>query len=273
MTAQDCTTFLRWALPRMGLRWEGFRKPRGQVCKRIARRIAELGLDGTRAYRRRLERDPEEWSVLDDLCRVTISRFFRDRGVWAHLREHALPDLAAGVRVLRALSAGCGSGEEPYSLSILWRSSLEERFPGVDLRVVATDAGQEVLERARAACYERGTLKEMEEAWIRRAFREEPSRRERGEEPLCLRPEFREGIELRREDLRRTMPEGPFDLVFCRNLAFTYFERPLQERTLEEILSRIRPGGRLVIGAHERLPRGRWPLREDSGSEPVFVRD
>lgn len=273
MNTKDCSALLRWALPRMGLRWEGFRKPRGQVCKRIGRRIAELGLEGPRSYRRRLEEDPGEWSVLDGLCRVTISRFFRDRGVWGLLCERALPELAAGAGVVRAWSAGCGSGEEPYSLSILWRLKLAGRFPDVDLRIVATDAGREVLERARAACYGRGTLKEMEEPWIQAAFRGAPSPRDGGEEPLCLRPRFRKPVAFRREDLRETMPEGPFHLVFCRNLAFTYFGRSLQERLLKEILVRLAPGGRLVIGAHEGLPPGEWSLRRDGPSEPVFVKE
>jgi chemotaxis protein methyltransferase CheR len=78
-TDAECVDFLQWALPRLGLRWQGFRKVRRQVCRRVARRIAELGLADADAYRLYLERNPQEWDALAELCRVTISRFWRDR--------------------------------------------------------------------------------------------------------------------------------------------------------------------------------------------------
>jgi chemotaxis protein methyltransferase CheR len=72
---------LRWALPRLHLRWPGFRRVRRRVCRRIGRRVRELGLAETAPYRARLEADPREWGRLDALCRISISRFFRDRSV------------------------------------------------------------------------------------------------------------------------------------------------------------------------------------------------
>ncbi|HEY7242812.1 MAG TPA: hypothetical protein VH678_02890 [Xanthobacteraceae bacterium] len=82
MDGEDCTAFLQWALPRRNLRWRGFRKVRAQVCKRLKRRMRELGVPGFAAYRARLEADPGEWRVFDECCHITISRFFRDRGVY-----------------------------------------------------------------------------------------------------------------------------------------------------------------------------------------------
>lgn len=75
MKDTECVEFLQWALPRLHMRWQGFRKVRGQVCKRIGRRIRELNLGEGADYRTYLESHPAEWSVLDDLCRITISRF------------------------------------------------------------------------------------------------------------------------------------------------------------------------------------------------------
>ncbi len=265
--------FLRWALPRMGMRWEGFRKPRDQVCKRIARRMAEIGLPSIEAYRARLESDSAEWEVLDSLCRVTISRFYRDRGVFDHLRDRALPDLAGRVEAgstLRAWSAGCASGEEPYSLRLVWDLALRDRFPGVELRIVATDAEPEVLERARRACYPRSTLRDLPEGWVEAAFvcSDDPATAD----PCCLRAPYARSVELRNEDVRETMPEGPFHLVLCRNLVFTYFREALQRRLLRGILERMLPASRLVIGAHEELPGDRWPLERAASGLPVFRR-
>jgi chemotaxis protein methyltransferase CheR len=120
----DCSAFLQWALPQRELRWPGFRKVHRRVCKRLKRRILELGLNDLAAYRRWLEADPAEWCAFDECCHITISRFFRDRGVFEALRKQVLPDIAARAvhekRRARIRSAGCASGEEPYTLKIIW---------------------------------------------------------------------------------------------------------------------------------------------------------
>ena len=141
----DCVAFLQWALPRLGRRWAGYRKVRRQVCRRVRRRLEELGLDGFEAYRVRLEQDAGEWEVLDGLTNVTISRFFRDRGVFEFLREQVL---RPGMRVW---SAGCASGEEPYTLALL--------CDGLD--ILATDVDPAMLRRAEAARYPPSALREL----------------------------------------------------------------------------------------------------------------
>ncbi|UCG87869.1 MAG: chemotaxis protein CheR, partial [Gemmatimonadota bacterium] len=122
MRDNDCVAFLQWALPRMQLQWPGFRKVRRQVCKRISRRMQELGIASTAAYRSFLRSNPAEWRTLADLCRVTISRFYRDKAVFHTLASSVLPELmeqaeSRGDEVLTAWSAGCGSGEEPYTVA------------------------------------------------------------------------------------------------------------------------------------------------------------
>lgn len=252
MRDAECVELLRWALPHIGLRWEGFRRVRGQVCKRISRRLAALGLDDQAAYRDFLAAHPGEWTELDGLCRITISSFFRDRAVWAWLREEGLPGAARlalrrGDPVVRCWSAGCASGEEPYGIAITFRLAIAPAFPGLGLSIVATDVEEAVLERARRACYAPGTLRDLPPEWAAAAFET------RGPE-RCLRAEFREPVELRREDLRSALPDGLFHIVLCRNLAFTYFDVASQARVLAALSDRLVPGGFLVIGAHETLP-------------------
>ena len=82
MREEECTLFLQWALPRLDLAWPGFRKVRNQVCKRLRRRMRDLGVESYAAYREKLEADPAEWQALDSFCRITISRFCRDRGTF-----------------------------------------------------------------------------------------------------------------------------------------------------------------------------------------------
>ena len=269
MDDRECVAFLQHALPRMGLRWRGFRRVRRQVCRRIARRMRALGLARPEDYRARLDRDPGEWLALDAMCRIPISRFYRDRGVYDCLGEQVLPRLAEtalwrGAGEIRCWSAGCASGEEPYSLAILWRMRLSGRFPALALRILATDVDEGMVARMRRGCYRAGSLKELPPDWIAAAF-----------EPIatgfCVRPEFREGIDVALQDIRREMPEGRFDLVLCRNVAFTYFDEDAQRVCLAGIAERLSPGGCLVIGRHESLPEGQASLASWNGRPEIFV--
>jgi chemotaxis protein methyltransferase CheR len=78
-------------------------------------------------------------------------------------------------------------------------------------------------------------------------------------------------VEIIEQDIRKEMPEGPFDLVLCRNLVFTYFDVALQVVLLERLLRRMVPSGVLVIGGHESLPAGEWLLERPHGALPIFV--
>jgi len=227
---------LQWALPRLGLRWEGFRKVRRQVCRRVSRRIGELALREAGAYRAYLEKHDGEWDVLARLCRVTISRFWRDRAVFEALRDEVLPELGPAVS---AWSAGCASGEEPYSLVL---AAAEAR---VEIDIVATDADPALLERARRAVYPESSLRDLP-----------PDLRARAFEDGHLRRRYREPVDFLLRDVREGAPGGPFDLVLCRNLVFTYLADELQREIGRELARSLRSGGALVVGAHEALPEG-----------------
>lgn len=251
MKDAECIAFLQWALPQINLRWAGFRKVRRQVCKRIARRLDQLGLADLDAYRARLAIDPAEWSALDAMCRVTISRFYRDRGVFQTLAHAVLPNLADEARAqgrdVACWSAGCASGEEVYTLKIIWDAQVSPHHEGAGLTVIGTDVDDAVLERARVGCYQRGTLREMPSELIARCFDVRGDR-------LCVKERHRRGVSFLSQDIRSAMPPGPLDIILCRNLVFTYFAESLQERILAGIATRLRRGGYLVIGAHENLP-------------------
>jgi chemotaxis protein methyltransferase CheR len=168
MKDADCTALLRWALPRLGMRWAGFRRLRGQVCKRLRRRMAELGLPDLADYWALLETHPEEWARLDGLCRISISRFYRDQGVWRTLEREILPNLIERTRTrgethLRIWSAGCASGEEPYTLALLFAFGAALR--GCPRAILATDADPHLLERAHRACYPETSLRDVPERW------------------------------------------------------------------------------------------------------------
>jgi chemotaxis protein methyltransferase CheR len=210
------------------------------------------------AYREYLATHPDEWRRIDECCRITISRFYRDRDVFDTLARSVMPALAAagiaaGRPSLRAWSAGCASGEEPYSLAIVWQVAVAPRFPRLELEIIATDADRVLLERAGRATYGAGSLRDLPAAWKSLAFEASGSL-------MALKPAFRRGVRFWRQDMRKEAPDGLFDLVLCRNLAFTYFDRAGQEDALRRLLAALSPGGALVIGRSERLPDDGWPL-------------
>jgi chemotaxis protein methyltransferase CheR len=270
MKNAECVEFLQWALPRLAMRWQGFRKVRRQVCRRIARRLRELGVPDTAAYRDFLEHNPDEWQFLDGACRITISRFYRDRGVFDALGANVLPAIARaararGERELACLSVGCASGEEAYSLKILWELGCDDEREALALRITGMDSHPVMLERARRGCFHPGSLRDLPESWRGRAF-------ERGNGEACLRAEFRGGIDFVQGDVRRALPTGPFDLILCRNLAFTYFVDALQHDILMRLHAHMRECAALVVGIHESLPEDCVGFRPWDGARCTYRR-
>lgn len=268
MNDPELVRFLQWCLPKLGLRWAGFRKVRGTLRKRLTRRIRELKLLSLAAYRQRLGTDRSEWRQLESLCRIPISRFYRDKAVYDILSSEILPTCAQAarsrnVKALLVLSAGCASGEEPYTISLIWTLRLARQFPGVALHIAALDIDDTMLRRAKTACYAAGSFKDL------------PSNlRENGFEPAdglyCLRDAFRRSVNLQKADIRHGLPDSPFDLILCRNLAFTYFDDAAQQAVFSDLGAKLRCNGYLVIGGHESLPGEACNYERLTAGLPVY---
>jgi chemotaxis protein methyltransferase CheR len=145
-----------------------------------------LGLADIEEYRAYLDAHDDEWTTLEGLLPITISRFFRERDVFAHLCDTALPQLRslAAPGPVRIWSAGCAGGEEVYTLSI---AAHRLQIP---IRLLGTDVDEHQLRRAGDACYSLGSLKDLPTEWRDYAFEARGSK-------FCLRPEFREHVEFR----------------------------------------------------------------------------
>jgi chemotaxis protein methyltransferase CheR len=247
----DTAAFLAWAVPRMGLRLRGLRNFRRTLHRRLVRRMAALQIPDLDAYRAWLEVHPDEWAVLATLCRITISRFWRDGAVCERIASTLLPEAARAAeaegREVRVWSAGCASGEEPYTVALAWHLRVAPTHAGTRLDLLATDSDEVVLERARRGVYEAGSLRELPEEL-----------RAKGLVPtdggFSVREDLRRGVRFLCQDLRREMPRGPFDLILCRNLAFTYFDEGTQQAIAEGLAERLREGGALVVGTDEGVP-------------------
>lgn len=262
--------FLQWCLPKLRLRWRGFRRVRRPVYQSIERRLAQLRLPDLTAYRSYLESHEAEWPVLDELCRVPISRFYRDRAAFEYLELAVLSELSRmalelGEKDLRVWSIGCASGEEPYTVAIIWRLAVAPEFPGLQLAILATDTDQEALERAKRGSYPSQSVRGLPPGMLAQAFSESPT-------GFVLKEDFRAGIEFLEQDVRVMVPDGPFHLILCRNVVFTYFDVGLQQHTLRQIVDRLVPGGALIIGVTESLPSDIDGLEPWSGKFKVYRR-
>ena len=167
--------------------------------------------------------------------------------------------------MLRAWSAGCAGGEEPYTLALVWQLDVGARFPGLGLEIVATDGDPHALERARRACYRESTLKDVPPAWRTAAF-------ERRGDLYCLHDQFRASVAFGCEDIRRATPPGLFDLILCRNLVYTYFDKTAQTSVTEALQERLVPNGVLLVGTHERIDEPPADLAPCADCRGAYVR-
>jgi chemotaxis methyl-accepting protein methylase len=251
----DFEEFLERVLPPLGLAPRPHRR-RG-VRRRLIRRMEALGLRDWADYAERVVSDPAERGGLPALLGVTISRFWRNRGLWEWLAG-VLPTLCReGVR---AWSCGCASGEEPYSLAMLWREHCPHR-----LGCLATDIDPVVLARAEAGLYPPGSLRELPAPLKAKYFSPE-----RG--GLRIGPEARRLVTFRRHDVLREPLPGRFDLIMCRNMAFTYFGPEARIEAARRLAAALTPGGLLVIGRKESLPEEAAPNFTEAGYPGVFER-
>jgi chemotaxis protein methyltransferase CheR len=233
---------------------------RRRLYKRLKRRLHELELPSLEAYQTYLAGHVEEWPILSSLCWMPITRFYRDRSIFQLMETEILPQLVKLLvkereDQLRCWSAGCASGEEPHTLAILWQHRLARRYPTVEFQIVATDIDPLAIQRAERGCYHWSSMKELPADWRAEAF-------DVSGEQLFLKKEYRSNVTFLVQDLRDSVPDGRFHLILCRNLAFTYFDETSQRAALRRLLDKLTPGGALIIGKLETLPKEITGLEE-----------
>lgn len=239
--------FLKETTPVLGLQWRPFR--RKGIKRKIERRIAQVGLSGFAEYWVKVKEDPKEQRYLLKILTVTISRFFRDQEVFSAIETFVIPALLKKKENdnLRVWSIGCASGEEPYSLSILWKKRFEKIWPRIHFSILATDIDEGLLKRAREGRFKKSSLTEGPEEILRNYFKDNNGF-------YTLDMTIQESVEFRRHDIILEEPFSGMDIVFCRNLAFTYFSKECQMDVLKKIADSLGEGGYLVIGKDESLP-------------------
>jgi len=230
---------------------------------RIKRRLKALELASYKDYRETLfgqQRPKDEILHLIDVVTTNKTDFFREPKHFDFLTAKALPDLCSRSRSGRPLlvwSAGCSTGEEPYTLAMVL-SEYAETHPGFRFRILATDISTTVLAKADRGVYTGDVVAPVPAALKRKYFLRS---RDRGSETVRVAPELRRLVEFRRlnfMDADYGLQEK-VDAIFCRNVII-YFDRPTQERILGKLASHLVPQGYMFVGHSETLHDMNLPL-------------
>lgn len=214
--------------------------------RRIAVRMRARGVHTFEEYGRLLDRDRHEYELLLDALTINVTKFFRNPETYAAIDREIVPALYARVEPqLRLWSAGCASGEEPYSLAMLmhrYAIAQAKRFERVE--VLGTDLDRASLAAAERAVYLESTLADTPDDLRQMYFPLKP--------PYHIPREVRAAVQFRRHDLLREPFPDSQHLIVCRNVII-YFDRATQEALFERFAAALLPGGFLVLGRVETL--------------------
>lgn len=254
--------FLKKVCPPRELDW---RKYRRASRRKVLDRINELGLAGPWDYARFLEHNPCESQNLPNLLRVTVSRFFREKEVWQDLADLVLPALLTRIgcaRPLRVLHIGACSGEEPYSLALLWKTRFQPVFAESQVRITGLELDRDCLTRAWSGFYSPKTLRELPKDMLQ-WFTQEPG-------GYRLSPDIMSLARLREFDLLKDPLPQNQDLIFCRYLVFTYFRGKRLQQMAKRISGSLSPHGYLVVGQKEHMGAAGRYLAPAFGSPRLY---
>ena len=261
ISARDYTRLCELIYREAGIALSAEKKTMLEV--RIKRRLKALGLGSYAAYCALLfsrERPKDEMLHLIDVVTTNKTDFFREPGHFDFLTARALPDLIArnrGGRPLLVWSAGCSTGEEPYTLAMVL-SEYALTHPGFRFRILATDICTTVLAKADRGVYTAQVTSPIPAALKRKYFLRS---RDRSSDLMRVVPELRQHVEFRRLNFMDADYgiEGKADAIFCRNVII-YFDRPTQERILQRLSNCLLPGGYMFVGHAETLHDMNLPL-------------
>ncbi len=225
---------------------------RALMQSRLSKRLRALRIATFADYRDRVEREGMNGELAEMISALTtnVTRFFRESQHFDDLQETVLPDLIARARSggrVRFWSAGCSTGEEPYSLAVLLLDLCPEA-PRLDIRILASDIDPKVIAVGEAGSYSLAALDQLPER-LQRQFALDPSDPDRRLVPA----DAKSLIRFRPLNLLHDWPiKGSFDVIFCRNVVI-YFDMPTQERLWKRFSDKLVPDGRLYIGHSERI--------------------
>jgi two-component system, chemotaxis family, CheB/CheR fusion protein len=221
---------------------------RPSLMRRFQKRMEAVGATSFEGYRTYLGADAAEFRELFNTILINVTAFFRDEEAWRYLGAEVIPQILehrADASPIRIWSAGCASGEEPFTAAILFCEALGDDEFRDRVKIYATDADENALSEARQSVFTAKQLEAVPEELIGRYFR--PSNG-----AFTIRSDVRRVVIFGRNDLLQDPPISRVDLLVSRN-TLMYFEPPAQDRVLANFAFALNPRGFLMVGKAEAL--------------------
>jgi two-component system CheB/CheR fusion protein len=218
------------------------------VMRRVSRRMQAVDVDSFEAYLDHLQIHPDEFGALFNTILINVTGFFRDREVWEALRSTVVPDILARRTTgpIRAWSAGCASGQEPYSLAILFAEAMGHDAFRERVKIYATDIDEEALEDARRGIYNSRQMADVPADIASHYFQRHST------DAAAIDREIRRAVVFGRHDLIQDAPISRIDLLLCRN-TLMYFNSEAQTRVMSRLAFSLTQTGYLALGRAEML--------------------
>jgi chemotaxis protein methyltransferase CheR len=221
------------------------------VKARLIKRLRALNLTNFDDYISLVKsgKTSDELLIMTDALTTNKTSFFREEQHFLFINQVILPSIARFNKALRVWSAGCSSGEEPYSIAI----HLRENIPNLqawNIKILATDISTTVLSKAKEGIYSEEIIRDVPASLQAKYFTKTASS---PENLYRVNDLVRSMIKFAQLNLMGPWPmKGPFDVIFCRNVMI-YFDKPTREKLVSRYFSLLKPGGYLFVGHSESL--------------------
>ncbi len=239
------------------------------LFRRIERRKGVHQIDKINNYVRFLQENPKEVEILFKELLIGVTSFFRDTAIWEMLKKNVLPsifDELPNGYVLRAWVPGCSTGEEAYSLAIVFKEALEriKDYKNLSLQIFATDLDLDAIEKARKGMFSSNITADVSPERLSKFFTVEP-------EGFRLTNAIREMVVFANQNVIKDPPFTKLDLLTCRNMLI-YMEPELQKKMIALFNYSLNPGGIMVLGTAETLGNFKEGFQDIDPKLKIFKR-
>ncbi len=217
----------------------GYKRP--QMERRINSLMRVLKIDGYDSFIEEMKKEQSLYNRFVDHLTINVSEFFRNQAQWDVLKEKIIPELLTRSQDLKIWSAGCSTGQEPYSLAM----TMEENFPRVKYSILATDFDIGVLNKAKSGLYTEREVNGMNQTYLTKYFQKE-------DKDYSVRNEVRKNITFKKHNLITERFENGFDLILCRNVVI-YFTEETKAELYKNFFNSLKTGGILFTGSTEQI--------------------
>jgi len=222
------------------------------VYGRLSRRLRQLGMTRFSEYLTMLSNDEQELVEFTNALTTNLTSFFREPHHFEFLKGTAIPTLLKNRpnKKLRIWSAGCSTGEEPYTIAMTIKEATAT-YPNTDIKVLATDLDSNVVARAKAGVYQQEKVNGVDQKRQKKFFRKGRGDTQNGQ--MKVSPELQEMITFKQLNLMHDWPmQGPLDIIFCRNVVI-YFNKETQRELFARYADILSDDGYLFVGHSESL--------------------